>query len=272
MKQEIVEYLVFLLEKGVGRKEIWQRMKRTDSSLGKDLGVKNIKLGLDCLDTGITRYNSLGINIVTFWDRCYPKMLRVIPDPPLALFVKGKFPLKERDLIGVVGSRAMSVRGKRAVDRIVPELVSAGLGIVSGLARGVDSQAHKACLRKKGFAVGVLPCALDTVYPRENKILEDRIIRQGGCIISEYPLGSKIERKNFLERNRVIAGVSRGVLVVEAAARSGSISTPNFALDQGRDVWCVPASKGEPNSEGILDLLEDGACPIQGADEILTWL
>jgi len=214
----------------------------------------------------------------------YPTLLREIYDPPEKLFYKGrlpstpfKFPLikgegqkpsllakgrKEerlKGLIAVVGSRQMSQRGKKYIEEIVPKLVARGLGIVSGLAYGVDAWAHEICLKMSGYTLAVLPTPLNKIYPKENKELAERIIKSGGCLMSEFEDGREIIRSDFLRRNRIVSGLCEGVLVIEADKRSGSIATANFALDQGREVWVCPANPGEPNSEGILGLIEDGA-------------
>jgi len=155
------------------------------------------------------------------------------------------------------------------VRRIVPELVKARIGIVSGLALGVDGEVHKECLRVGGKTIAVLPTGLDRIYPVRHKQLAEKILVAGGGLISEYPLGSELRKSNFLERNRLVSGLSRGVVVIEAARRSGSINTPNWAIDQGKEVWCVDKKPGEENSQGLLDLVADGARVIKSGGEIV---
>lgn len=209
------------------------------------------------------QYQKAGVEVVAYWEESFPKLLKEIPDPPVLLFCKGDVDLLNTRLAGVIGSREMSNRGRRAVRKIVPKLTEEGFGVVSGLAIGTDSFVHETCLFVGGRTVAVLPSPLDMIYPRRNQGLAKKIIEAGGCLVSEYPRGVAVERKNFLERNRVVAGLCERVIVTEASKYSGSISTPNFALDQGRDVWCYPARKGEVNSEGILALIEDGAGEIR---------
>ena len=154
----------------------------------------------------------------------------------------------------------------------MPALVAAGYGIVSGLAYGTDTLVHQPCLAVGGYTIAVLATDLDHVYPKENIELAENIVKSGGCLLSEHPLGNVTKRSDFLERNRIVSGLCMGTLVIEAAARSGSISTPNFAIDQGREVWCVAAKPGEPNSEGILALIEDGAYEVFTSEEMINSL
>lgn len=205
------------------------------------------------------QYQKDGVEVIAFWEEKFPKLLKEIPDPPVLLFCRGEIGLLHNRLAAVVGSREMSVRGRQAVRKIVPKLTGEGIGIVSGLAIGTDSFVHDICLFVGGQTVAVLPSPLDSIYPKRNVGLAKKIVEAGGCLVSEYPRGVVIERKNFLERNRLVAGLCERVVVTEAGRYSGSISTPNFAIDQGREVWCYPARKGELNSEGILALIEDGA-------------
>ncbi len=217
------------------------------------------------------QYNDQAIGVSTFWDSDYPLLLKEIADAPVALFWRGRVD-NNKPLIAVVGSRNISQRGRKALTEFVPAIVAAGYGIVSGLAYGTDALAHQTCLACGGYTLAVLPTDLDHIYPKENLALAEQIIMSGGGLVSEYPWGSITRRKNFLERNRVVSGLCLGTLVVEAAARSGSISTPNFAIDQGREVWCVAAKQGEPNSEGILALIEDGAYEVTAPEEMILGL
>ncbi len=250
-----------MVSRGIKRGEIRKQLR--------DSGKLRLFEAKTVLDKICTQYERAGVGVLVGSEEGFAQMLREIADPPVCLFYQGSLPRIWPRAVAVVGSRQMSERGRRAIEGIVPGLVKAGVAIVSGLARGVDSFAHQVCLENGGLAVAVLPTAFDRVYPRENLILMGRIIASGGLVISEYPLGMPTRRENFLERNRLVSGLSDGVLVIEAAARSGSIATPNFALDQGREVWCYPAKAGEENSEGVLDLIEDGATPVTEASQIL---
>ena len=261
-EKESLKWLITgMLEEGVSRKTIL--------GYGKDWGGwvkldKEIKVGKIS-----ERYGKLGIECITHWDEDFPESLKEIADPPVAIYYQGKLPKKNEVWVAVIGSRKVSSEGRKWVRKIVPELVKEGVGIVSGLAIGVDGLVHEECLKTGGRTVAVLPAGLERVYPLRHKGLMERILKQGGGVMSEYPEGSELRRSNFLERNRLVSGLSRGVVVIEAAKRSGSISTPNFAVDQGKEVWCVKKEKGEVNSEGLLDLVADGAKVVKSGDEII---
>lgn len=250
-----------MLEKGEGRKTIL--------NYGKDWGGWIELEGKANVGKISEQYGKLGIKSIDFWDEKFPKNLREIADPPVVIYYQGRLPKKNEVWVAVIGSRKVSPEGERWVKKIVPELVKEGVGIVSGLALGVDGLVHEECLRAGGRTVAVLPVGLERVYPLRHKGLVERILKQGGGVVSEYPVGSELKRSNFLERNRLVSGLSRGVVVIEAARRSGSISTPNFAVDQGKEVWCVKKKRGEVNSEGLLDLVADGARVIESGDEII---
>lgn len=255
-KWQVVE----LLNRGVGRKSI---LSFADT-MGK--GEWLFKEGET--DKLCEQYEKLVINIVCYWEDKFPEPLKNIPDPPVALFYRGVLPGAGERLVAVVGSRDLSERGRVAAKAIVRELVKDKLGVVSGLAIGTDTEVHQQCLKSGGRTVAVLPCGLETVYPWRNRRLAGDIVESGGCLVSEYPMGTVINKRNFLERNRIVSGLSRAIVVTEAGLRSGSISTPNFAVDQGRDVWCVRARVGEKNSEGILQLIEDGASVVEAGEDI----
>lgn len=260
-KKSLKWMITGMLEKEEGRKTIL--------SYGKDWGgwiklEKKVSMGKIS-----ERYGKLGIKSVCFWDENFPESLREIADPPVAIYYKGRLPKKDEVWVALIGSRKVSSEGERWVRKIVPELVKEGVGIVSGLAIGVDGLVHEECLRVGGRTVAVLPVGLERVYPLRHRGLVERILEQGGGVMSEYPVGSELRRSNFLERNRLVSGLSRGVVVIEAARRSGSISTPNFAVDQGKEVWCVKKKRGETNSEGLLDLVADGASVVESGDEII---
>lgn len=225
-------------------------------------GVTEGLLGPGFADKLCVQYENMGVGVTSFWDLDYPNMLRNIPDPPVVIFYKGRLPREGEACVAIVGSRNFSERGREAARKVVRHLVKNQITIVSGLAIGTDSLVHRECLDRGGRTIAVLPCGMDTVYPWRNRFLAMDILEHGGCLMSEYPMKSLINRSNFLERNRLVSGLSRGVIVTEAGERSGSISTPNFAADQGREVWCIKAVRGERNSEGILRLVEDGAVEI----------
>ncbi len=209
-----------------------------------------------------------GIKVVSLIDRDYPANLRQISDAPPVLYYKGNL-LPEDDLaIAVVGARYATVYGRQVTEKFVYDLVSNGLTIVSGLARGIDSIAHKTALDAGGRTIAVLGCGVDLIYPPENKILAEKIV-QNGVLVSEFPLGFPSVPSNFPARNRIISGLSLGVLVTEAAVDSGSLITAGQAAEQGREVFAVPGSITSKMSAGANNLIKEGVHPVTEAADIL---
>ncbi|MEA1884068.1 MAG: DNA-processing protein DprA [Thermotogota bacterium] len=209
------------------------------------------------------------LRIITYEDEDYPPILREINDPPWCLFVKGKVDVLNMDLMkfAVVGSRKNTHYGKLTVDMIVPLLVEKGICIVSGLAFGIDSLSHKKALEYNGKVIGVLGCGVDIVYPKSNEGLYKKVI-QNGCIISEYLPWERPRTYYFPRRNRIISGLSRGVLVVEAAKKSGSLITARCALEQNRDVFAIPGQINAYSSGGTNDLIKKGAKLVTCTEDI----
>lgn len=208
-------------------------------------------------------------------DPCFPALLKEIFDPPAVLFYKGDLPNPPDPYpFAVVGSRMISTYGRQAVPELVAPLSRAGLCIVSGMAIGVDSLAHETALKEKGRTIAVLGSGLDraNIYPSQNRYLLDQIIAGGGAVFSEFPPGTPPLRQHFPFRNRIISGMSLGVLVIEAAQDSGSLITAKSALDQNRDVFAVPGNIFSPLSEGPNELLKLGAKAVTSADDILEAL
>jgi DNA processing protein len=225
----------------------------------------------DLVDQEIENIDRLDIGVVTFSDGNYPESLRQIDDSPLILYMKGSILPEDRYAIGIVGSRHMSLYGKEMACRFATDLASRGLTIVSGLARGIDTTAHKAALKTGGRSIAVLGCGIDNVYPPENKELFESL-SQAGAVISEFPLGTPPNRENFPKRNRLISGLSLGALVVEAAAGSGSLITADYALEQGKEVFAVPGGVTSVNSVGTNSLIKRGAKLVQNADDVFIEL
>lgn len=201
----------------------------------------------------------------------YPRLLKHIPAPPTVLYMKGSYEPLDDLAIGVVGTRRSTTYGADVTRQITGDLAGAGVTIVSGLARGIDTIAHDAALNAGGRTLAICGCGLDLVYPPQNRKLAARIIEQG-ALISEYPIGVPPDGPHFPARNRIISGLSRGVLVVEAPKRSGALITTSFALDQGRDVYAVPGSALSKVSEGCHDLIRAGATLVTSAEHILEEL
>ena len=207
------------------------------------------------------------INIITYQDDPYPAKLMNIYDRPPFLYVRGN--LNKDDInIAIVGSRQASTYGKYTTEKISRELALKGLTIVSGMARGIDSVAHRGALTAHGRTIAVLGSGLDVIYPPENKILFADII-QNGAVISEFPLGTPPRSANFPTRNRIISGMSYGVVIVEAGEKSGSLITARLALEQGREVFAVPGSIDAAGSRGTNKLIKQGAKLIENTDDIM---
>ncbi|WNR46633.1 DNA-processing protein DprA [Paenibacillus roseipurpureus] len=213
-------------------------------------------------------YHRQAIQIVTRLDEDYPAQLQEIAQPPWVLYVKGDVKQLLRPHLGIVGTRTPTLYGKRIAEEWGASLSRSGFSIVSGLARGIDSKAHIGALQGSGKTVAVLGCAINTIYPRENALLY-RQIEQGGAIISEYPIGTGMRPGMFPQRNRIIAGLSLGVMVVEAAEDSGSLITVEFAVDASRDVFAVPGPIHSRQSSGVHKLLKDGAKLVTRVEEIV---
>ena len=212
-----------------------------------------------------------GIKVVSLADRDYPASLRSVSDAPPVLYYKGSLFPSDDLAIAVVGARFATAYGRQVTEKLVFDLVSAGLTIVSGLARGIDSVAHKAAIDAGGRTIAVLGSGVDLVYPPENKNLYEQVI-QHGAVVSEFPLGFPSVPSNFPARNRIISGLSLGVLVTEAAIDSGSLITAGQAAEQGREVFAVPGPINSKMSEGTNNLIKEGVHPTTSADDILQIL
>lgn len=213
-----------------------------------------------------------GVTIVGRDDSHYPLWLRDTHTPPLVLWVKGQLVADEgAKAVAVVGSRAATPLGRAFGERLAGELAASGLVVVSGLARGIDAAAHRGVLRARGRTVAVLGSGLDRIYPPEHAPLAERVA-ETGAVVSEFPLGTQPWKSNFPRRNRVIAGWARAVVVVEAGAKSGALSTARAAADEGRDVMAVPGHPSEPQAEGTNALLRDGAALVRGSPDVLAEL
>ncbi len=212
-----------------------------------------------------------GVRIVTLADTDYPAILRTIPDPPLALYVHGTLTADDASAIALVGSRGASLYGLQCADRLGYELGLRGVTVVSGLARGIDAEAHRGALKAGGRTLAVLGSGLARVYPPEHAGLAQAIARQG-AVLSEFPMTMEPLPQHFPQRNRIISGLSRGVVVVEAAPKSGALITADAALEQGRAVFAVPGPMTSVTSQGAHALLKQGARLVTSVDDILEEL
>ena len=201
----------------------------------------------------------------------YPVQLRYIHNPPAKLYVLGNKKILKENGIAIVGTRNATEYGKKVAKKISKELSQNGINIISGLALGIDTYAHMGNIlaNSKGKTIAVLGSGIDEMYPKQNIELAKKIIKSGGCIISEYSIGTKPEKMNFPQRNRIISGLAKGVLVVEAGEKSGSLITADFALEQGREIFAIPGEIFSTTSVGTNDLIKQGAKLVTNSAEIL---
>ncbi|MDW7772897.1 MAG: DNA-processing protein DprA [Desulfobulbaceae bacterium] len=211
------------------------------------------------------------ISVIPLDDQRYPASLRNIPDPPILIYCKGRTDLLDHPGVALVGSRSATTYGRRISFSLGRELVKHGICVISGMALGIDSEAHAGALAVDGPTIGVLGCGIDVVYPQQNHALF-RDVEQQGLLVSEYPLGTTPDAFRFPERNRIISGLARGVVVVEATVKSGSLITAGLALEQGREVFAVPGRVDSVKSQGTHRLLQQGAKLVHGVEDILEEL
>lgn len=218
------------------------------------------------------RLEALGMNVMTLRDENYPPLLREIYDPPIVLYIRGDLEQAGRlPCIAVVGSRRASTYGVNAAQSLARDIAGSGLTIISGLARGIDAAAHRGALEAGGYTVAVVGTGLDITYPKEHRKLQDEIAERG-AVISEFPLGTPPLPQNFPYRNRILSGLSLGVLIVEAAEHSGSLITARMAYEQGREVFAVPGNITSQNSFGPNYLIKDGAKLVQQWRDVIEEL
>lgn len=211
-------------------------------------------------------------HLICLCDDAYPAMLREIPDPPLVLYVWGNEKALFKQQLAMVGSRYPTPTGLKTAEQFAYDLVGQGLAITSGLARGIDGASHRGALRATGTTIAVLGTGLQQIYPRSHQGLAEDIVMQGGAIISEFPLSTPPRAIHFPRRNRIIAGLSKGVLVVEAARKSGSLITVRHALEQGREVFAIPGSINNLMARGCHYLIRQGAKLVEQVGDILEEL
>ncbi len=220
------------------------------------------------LDKEIELIKKYNVDIVTVDEARYPENLKHIYNPPPVLYVKGNLIPEDYYNIAIVGSRRASLYGRETAEKLARQLSASGFTVTSGMARGIDTSAHTGVLKVAGRTIAVLGCGINIVYPPENKNLMDKIA-DSGAVISEFPINTTPQRYNFPIRNRIISGLSLGVVIVEAAQKSGALITASFALEQGREVFSVPGKIGVPTSRGTLGLIKEGAKLVEDVDDIL---
>ena len=219
-------------------------------------------------ETMLQTLENCGASTVSIWDEAYPPLLKEIHDPPALLFVRGSLPRNDESCVAVVGTRTPNIYGVRLAHRIAEDLALQGVGVVSGMARGVDTASHEGSLQAKGKTFAVFGCGIDVIYPSENEALAEKISQSGG-LISEFLPGTQPDGGLFPRRNRIISGLSRGVLVVQGRETSGALITAHCALEQNRDVFALPGNVEDRRSRGPHDLIRQGAILVENAQDIL---
>jgi DNA processing protein len=229
------------------------------------------------IESEVRRAQEAGVDIIPWGSPLYPVSLQAIYDPPMVLYLRGSWPREHFGADGgsralaVVGTRNASPYGLAQAESLAREVAAGGAVVVSGLALGIDSAAHRGALSASGgTTVAVLANGLDQVYPAKNRVLANEILECGGALLSEYPLGTRPMRHHFPARNRILSGLSHGVLVVEAGERSGALITAEYALDEGRLVMAVPGRAGDPRASGCLSLLRDGAALVASSRDVFA--
>jgi DNA processing protein len=227
----------------------------------------------DFAEEELAKAAEANITITTADSPAYPENLRNTPDPPSYLYMKGALRTEDRNAIAIVGTRKPTHYGTTVTRRIASELSSAGFTIVSGMARGIDTHAHRGALAAKGRTIAVLGCGIDVVYPPENKGLMEEIGSTGrGAVVTENPFGTQPESGYFPSRNRIISGLSQGTVIIEAAEDSGSLITAKYTLEQGRKLFAVPGNIGSLTSKGTNSLIKQGAILVECVEDILRSL
>ena len=262
-----------LLQKFKTPRKIWD-FKETELRECKLLKDDDINEVLDVkyrenLDKYCTYMNQNGIKIITIFDESYPQSLKNIYDKPVILFAKGNIELLKEKCIAIVGARKCSVYGKEVAKQLAYNLSSNNMCVVSGLAIGIDKYAHLGAIKATANTIAVIGNGLDNIYPYENQNLANRIIKNNGLIISEYIIGTKPNRINFPARNRIISGLSDGIIVVEAKEKSGALITAEFGLEQGKEVFAVPGNIDSELSKGTNELIKDGANVITDYKDVI---
>lgn len=262
-----------LIKRFKNAKEIWY-YTLNEKTANFFVNKKNLKLTWDNKKIDILKKNveECNIKIATINDDTYPKMLKQYEDVPFALFYKGNInKLNTNTNVSIVGSRDCSVYGINVTKLIVDELCNYDINIISGMAKGIDFYAHSNCIRNMGFTCAILGSGVDVIYPKENAKLYNNIIERG-CVISEFPPGTKPFAYNFPIRNKIIGGLGKLTVVIEAGMKSGSLITANSAIEQGNEVVAVPGSVFSKNSVGTNNLIKDGAFPFTCIEDIFDLL
>ena len=286
-KNELKYWVGFSLVPGIGRirfsqlenyfenlENAWRAEPADLKRAGLDVGTVNSIIARRpeiCVDREMERLDSFGAMAITRYDEVYPARLKEIYDHPPLIYVKGEIKAEDERCLAVVGTRRASMYGRQITEDFTADLARSGVTIISGLARGIDSVAHRAALDAGGRSIAVFGCGLDVIYPAENAGLARRMVEQG-ALISEYPLGIRPRPDRFPRRNRIMSGMSLGVLVIEAGKNSGAMITANLALEYNREVFAVPGNILSPVSAGTNRLIQEGAKLVSSYEDILEEL
>lgn len=262
-----------LLEKYKTPQNIWNAQKE-DLLKTEGIGEETVKqilkeeyrLNLDKYEKYMQENN---IELIHIYDKDYPEKLNKVYDKPIVLYIKGDRTILNKFSLAVIGCREHTKYGEIVAKNISTQIAKSNIITVSGLAKGIDSIAHRETLKVHGKTIAVIGSGLDNIYPSENINLANEIIKNGGAVISEYVIGTKPQKMNFPARNRIISGLSNGVVVIEAKKKSGTMITVDFALEQGKEVFAVPGNILSPNSEGTNELIKQGAKMVTGIEDIL---
>ena len=264
-----------LIEKFGGPEKIFQLNADEIAAAGVPRNTAQNIVGFhefEPLEKELCELPNIGARLVKWTDADYPPNLRQIADPPPFLFVRGTAQMTDTNCIAIVGARAASDIGRRMAQRLGLELAAKGFSVVSGLARGIDGEAHQGALDAHGKTIAVLGCGVDVIYPAEHRKLADAIIAGGGALISELPIGTQPLAENFPTRNRILSGLCLGVVIVEAAEKSGSLITARMALEQDRQVFAVPGSPLSGKTRGSNRLLKEGAKLVECVEDVIEEL
>lgn len=242
-----------------------------DAKSGKSVENEIEEKFVNAASSEISRARSLNVNVITFENKNYPERLRNIQDPPVVLYVKGAILPQDNLSVSIVGSRKCTPYGRSIARKFSNAFAKAGITIISGLALGIDSEAHRGAISAKGRTIAVLGSGINRIYPSSNEKLAEKIASSYGAVISEFPLDTKPNKFNFPFRNRIISGISIATIVVEAAEKSGSLITARLAAEQGRDVFSVPGNITSKMSKGTNDLIKDGAIPITSPEDLFAY-
>ena len=257
--------------------QAWQApiLKLEQSGLEDNVIAEIIRIRAEInLEQELEKLEKEEVSVITIADEKYPKLLKEIYSPPPLIYYRGELPKDEDFLLAIVGTRKFSQYGKQVTEMITADLAQNKITIVSGLALGIDSIAHNTTLEVNGKTIAVLGCGIEktNIYPSSNRFLAEKLIQQGGCIISEHPIGTPPLKQHFPRRNRLISGLSLGTLVIEAPEKSGALITARNSLEQDREVFAVPGNITSTNSQGVNSLIKMGAHLVSNAEDILDVL